>query len=152
MCVVRSNVKVKGYTFIFVKHFIYLTTHKMASIPVVDFAAFGLKVENGDAIRDEALKPLGDEVKSMLITIGFCYLKHHGIDEALVDDFMKVCREFFEKPEEVKRQYAMSTEVKAGWVGFGHGMLNPVRPADLKESFSYVPCYNLSSMPTVMKF
>ena len=92
----------------------------MATYPVIDFAAFGLTVGNGDEISDDALEPLGDEVKSVLSTIGFCYLKHHDINEALVRDFMKVSREFFEQPEEVKRQYAMSTEVKAGWVAFGH--------------------------------
>ena len=124
----------------------------MANIPVIDFAAFGLKVENSDEISDDALKPLGDEIKSVLSTIGFCYLKDHGIDEALVQDFMKLSREFFEQPEKVKREYAMSTEVKAGWVGFGHETLNPVRPADLKESFSFVPSYNLSSMPIVKNF
>ena len=52
----------------------------MATIPVIDFAAFGLNVENGAEISDDALKPLGGEIKSVLSTIGFCYLKQHGID------------------------------------------------------------------------
>ena len=128
------------------------TFDKMATIPVIDFGAFGLKVKNGSEIGDDALKSLGDEVKSVLSTVGFCYLKNHGVNEDLVKDYMKVSREFFEQPEDVKRRYAMSTEVKAGWVGFGHETLNPVRPADLKESFSYAPSYKVDSMPTVPNF
>ena len=122
------------------------------TIPVIDFADYGLKEKTGTEVSDATLQSLGDEVKSVFSTIGFCYLKNHGIDETLVRDFMRVSRDFFEQPEDVKRKYAMSTDVKAGWTGFGHETLNPARPADLKESFSYVPSYKLSSMPTVENF
>ena len=125
----------------------------MATISVIDFADFGLKVTNDDEISDITLKTLGTEVKSVLSTFGFCYLKDHGVDEKLVIDFMRVSRECFEQPVEVKRQFAMHADLKAGWVGFGHETLNPARPADLKESFTYyVPSYKIQSMPVVENF
>ena len=125
----------------------------MASIPVIDFADFGLNVKTGDGISDDALKALGNEVKRVLSTFGFFYLKNHGVDETLINDFMRVSREFFGQPEEIKRKYGMNAEVKAGWVGFGHEALNPERPADLKESFNYfVPAYKDNSMPSVANF
>ena len=125
----------------------------MASISVVDFANFGLDIKTGDSVSDDALKTLGTEVKCALSTFGFCYLKNHGVDEMLINDFMRVSREFFELPDGIKRKYGMNAEVKAGWVGFGHETLNPARPADLKESFTYyVPAYKDYSMPSVANF
>ena len=45
----------------------------MASIPVTDFANFGLDVKTGDRVSDDALKTLGTDVKCALSTFGFCY-------------------------------------------------------------------------------
>lgn len=121
----------------------------MSSIPVIDFAEYGLNVENTKDVSENTLRSLGDNLKTVFSTIGFCYLKNHGVDMNLVSDFMRISRDFFEQPEDIKRKYAVSTEVKNGWIGFGHEKLNPERQADLKESFSYTPSFDLSSWPTV---
>lgn len=121
----------------------------MAYIPIVDFADYGLHVKDTSLVDPTRLRALTDEVKHIFSTVGFCYLKNHGVDEKLVDDFMRVSRNFFELPTDVKTASAMSSEHKSGWVGLGDERLNPDRPADLKESFDYCPSWDIAKWPNV---
>ena len=114
----------------------------MSKIPIIDFGAYGLHVKDYTSIVDNnALVALGEEVKHCFSTIGFAYLKNHGVDGDLINDFMRVSREFFEQPMEEKEKCAMSKEIKSGWLGPEQETLNQDRPADLKESYSYAPSY-----------
>ena len=124
----------------------------MSDIPIIDFEAYGLHVENTADVSEDTLKALGDKVKQVFSTIGFCYLTNHGVDESLVNDFMRVSREFYEKPVEEKQLYALTTDVLSGWIGMEEETLNLDRPADLKESFCYAPSYKLDAWPPVDKF
>ena len=126
----------------------------MASIPVIDFADFGLNVKTGDGISDEALKALGNEVKRVLITFGFFYLKNHGVDETLNKRFYESITRILWATRRNKAEvwYECWGQSMAG-LGSGHEALSPERPADLKESFNYfVPAYKDNSMPSVANF
>ena len=52
-------------------------------IPVVDFTAYGLEKDSQSAEPD-SLKKLASEIHTAFTTIGFVYLKNHGISESLV--------------------------------------------------------------------
>ena len=53
-------------------------------IPVVDFSAMGL--QNKDSLNEssEAVKALADQLYHAFSTIGFVYLKNHGIPQEMV--------------------------------------------------------------------
>lgn len=56
----------------------------ISGIPVVDFSAMSLK--NKDALNenDEAIKDLANQIYQAFSTIGFVYLKNHGIPQEVV--------------------------------------------------------------------
>ena len=124
----------------------------MSKIPIIDFGAHGLHVKDTSIIDNDALVALGEEVKHSFSTIGFAYLKNHGVDEKLISDFMRVSREFFEQPMEEKEKCGMSKEIKSGWLGSEQETLNQDRPADLKESYSYAPSYEPKVWPSTENF
>ena len=53
-------------------------------IPVVDFSAMGL--QNKDPLKEsnQAIKELVDQLYQAFSTIGFVYLKNHGIPQEMV--------------------------------------------------------------------
>lgn len=107
-------------------------------IPVIDFDKLGLhnKTEHIDAT---ALRDVGEQVKEAFRKVGFCYLKNHGINQELVDQYMEVSRDFFQQPVEEKMKHARETAVNFGWVSVEREKLSPERPGDLKEAFDYHP-------------
>lgn len=116
-------------------------------IPVIDFDRLGLhrKAENIGAM---ALKEVGVQVKEAFSTVGFCYLKNHGIDQELVDHYMEVSRDFFQQPVEEKIKHVRGTELNFGWVAVEREKLNPERPGDLKEAFNYLPADDPDDWPS----
>lgn len=64
---------------------------KMA-IPVVDFSAMGLQNKNQPwAENSNAVKDLADELYNAFSTVGFVYLKNHGIPQEMVRFSSNVC-------------------------------------------------------------
>ena len=58
---------------------------KMADgIPVVDFSAMSLENKNPLSDNGEAIIDLADQVYQAFSTIGFVYLKNHGIPQEMV--------------------------------------------------------------------
>ena len=59
---------------------------KMAvdGIPVVDFSAMSLENKNPLSENNANVKDLADQVYQAFSTIGFVYLKNHGIPQELV--------------------------------------------------------------------
>ena len=58
-----------------------------SQIPVVDFSAIGL--ENADPLNEnrQAVKIVADQLYRAFSTIGFAYLRNHGIPEQMVSFF-----------------------------------------------------------------
>ena len=64
---------------------------KMA-IPVVDFSAMGLQNKNQPwAENSNAVKDLAEELYNAFSTVGFVYLKNHGIPQETVRFCSNVC-------------------------------------------------------------
>lgn len=101
-------------------------------IPVIDFQKYSLGT---DADVTEVQK-LGKEVCTALETIGFCYIKNHGISEDIIEAAFKSSKEFFLQPEEEKAKYPRSQNYNFGWVGVEGERLNPEKPFDYKEFFN----------------
>lgn len=105
-------------------------------IPIVDFSV--MSVEHKDPLKEnfEAVKIVADEVYQAFSTIGFVFLKNHGIPQETVDVVFKTYDEFFNLSSEVKAKYAKTKgTLTNGWDAVEKESTNPERPGDLKESF-----------------
>ncbi|KAK6169474.1 hypothetical protein SNE40_020522 [Patella caerulea] len=109
------------------------------TIPVIDFQHYGLQVENTQTVTDEDLKQLGEEIHEAFRTIGFCYIKNHGIPQEMIDKAFKISKDFFDLPVDTKTKVKRSVDSNNGWVSPGRESLNPDRPGDLKEAFNFKP-------------
>ncbi|XP_069138807.1 uncharacterized protein [Argopecten irradians] len=87
----------------------------MTNIPVVDMRPYRIDME--DKVDTESLQIVGNSICGAFRDIGFCYIKNHGIQQALIDKMLSVSKTFFEMPPD----------------------LNPKRPSDYKESYKYTP-------------
>lgn len=108
----------------------------VSRIPVVDFSAMSL--EHKEPLREnvQSLEILADQVYQAFSTIGFVYLKNHGIPQQTVDSVFKTFDQFFNLSSEVKAKYAKTEHsLTNGWDAVERERVNPQRPGDLKESF-----------------
>ncbi|XP_077453153.1 uncharacterized protein LOC144071701 [Stigmatopora argus] len=116
------------------------------SIPVVDFSASSLEVEN---ISNADLHQLSRGLKVAFTEVGFVFLENTGITQAEVDRVMDVSRSFFLQPDHLKQPFSRKTFPNSpnhGWVSLETERLNPQKPGDLKEAF------NLSSLHPDIKW
>ena len=121
-------------------------------IPVIDFSDYGLSVEDSTTVNEEKLKALGQQVKDAFGSVGFCYLKKHGVSEDLIAKYQQVSKEFFEQPVESKQRYTRGTEINFGWVAVEKERVNPERPGDFKEAFNYCPSDDPDTWPAIPDF
>ena len=124
----------------------------MSEIPILDFSEYGLHVKDPRSVSQDKLRALAKDVVDIFSTTGFCYMKNHGIDEKLLQEYMRVSRGVFALPSTVKQGYIIGDEIKYGWMGPDKESLNPNLPADLKESFNYSPDEELTGWPPVDDF
>ncbi|XP_054632770.1 uncharacterized protein LOC129181510 [Dunckerocampus dactyliophorus] len=116
------------------------------SIPVVDFSACSLTVE--DISRAE-LSHLSRDIRTAFTEVGFVFLDNTGITQAEVDGVMDASRRFFLQPDHLKRPLRRKTFPNCpnhGWVALETERLNPQKPGDLKEAF------NMSSLHPDIKW
>lgn len=114
-------------------------------IPVIDFESCGLSTET---VSEDSLKQVGEKIKDAFMSVGFCYLKNHGMNKSLLEEYMELSKQFFQEPYEVKQNYAIPEDGSFGWVALERERLNPERPGDLKESFNFVPNKDRDNWPT----
>lgn len=60
---------------------------KMADsvIPVVDFEIMGLNAESTSSKDEESVRKLAEDIYTAFSTIGFVYLKNHGVSDTEVN-------------------------------------------------------------------
>lgn len=61
-------------------------------IPVIDFDTCSLNVDN---VSFEDKLEIGKKIKDVFSSVGFCYLKNHGIDLEVLDNYLAVSKQFF---------------------------------------------------------
>lgn len=117
-------------------------------IPVVDFSAMSIKHKDPLNENLEAVRIVADQMHQAFSTIGFVYLKNHGIPEETVDLVFKTYDEFFALSPEVKAKYAKTeATLTNGWDAVERESTNPERPGDLKESFDVERLDDISIWP-----
>ena len=107
-------------------------------IPIIDFSAFKSVSDVDD--NKLSVEPVCKELYSALHTIGFAYIKNHGINHEIIENVFQVCNDFFQLPASVKQKYARSNfDNNHGWDALETETLDPSRPADFKEGYYVSP-------------
>jgi isopenicillin N synthase-like dioxygenase len=101
-----------------------------AEIPIVDLTPF----VTGDRSHQHKV---AQEIYQACHTIGFVYLKNHGVDLTLLEKTFAQSQQFFSLPLATKQQLAWNDEVSnRGYLSIEREQLNPNRPGDAKEAFN----------------
>lgn len=96
---------------------------------------------------------IGKRIVDVFKTFGFCYLKNHGVDENLIEEYRRVSLGSFQQPRNFKAKYPMGTDYRYGWVEIEREKLNKKRSGagDLHEAFNYSPKFD-GAWPPIQKF
>ncbi|XP_035662148.1 2-oxoglutarate-Fe(II) type oxidoreductase ppzD-like isoform X2 [Branchiostoma floridae] len=105
-------------------------------IPILDFSSYSLLK---GAVDEDELQPLATQLIQAFSTVGFVYLRNHGIPSALISRTFETADKFFSLPKEVKTKYSRPVDKGHGWVCLERERLNLERPGDLKEAFNVRP-------------
>ncbi|XP_078694051.1 uncharacterized protein LOC144923418 isoform X4 [Branchiostoma floridae x Branchiostoma belcheri] len=105
-------------------------------IPIVDFSPYSLLK---GAVDEDQLQPLATRLVQAFSTVGFVYLRNHGIPAALVSRTFELADKFFALPEEVKTKFSRPADKSHGWVCLERERVTMERPGDLKEAFNVRP-------------
>lgn len=104
-------------------------TH-LSQIPAIDFASFSPE-------NPAEQQRIADEINQACRSVGFFYIRNHGISQSLIDKVFGQMQNFFALPLETKHQLAWSDEVSnRGYVAVERERLDPNQPGDLKEAFN----------------
>jgi len=106
------------------------------NIPLIDFDTCGVHVNR---VRKDDMLKVGKEIKEAFSTVGFCYLKNHGVEIDELEGYFKASKKFFDLPADKKLPIERGTESNFGWGAMEREHINPERPGDLKEIFNYAP-------------
>lgn len=97
------------------------------TIPVVSLKAYH---EGSSNDRDRFISTVGNA----LTDIGFFSVEDHGVDMKLIDKAYSIAAEFFEMPEEKKKQYEnLAIKGQRGYTSYGREHAKDSKAADLKE-------------------
>ncbi|MFK7944774.1 MAG: isopenicillin N synthase family dioxygenase [Paracoccaceae bacterium] len=105
----------------------YAQAKQMAAdkIPVIDISP----------LRD-GTDPIGvaKALNAASRSLGFIYIKGHGIPESAIDSARQTALQFFRSPSADKKKVAVSAHHR-GWIGIGGAKMQDDAKADLKESY-----------------
>ncbi|XP_077987142.1 uncharacterized protein LOC144441443 isoform X1 [Glandiceps talaboti] len=125
-----------------------MASHSQTEIPVIDFSAYSL---DKDTVCEEKIQSLVDEIHHAFSTIGFIYLKNHGIHPEQVKQVYEVSRKFFALPTGIKMKYPVNIPENEHEHGYVHVLGERANPdslhADPKECFNYIPRLKHMLMP-----
>ena len=79
-------------------------------IPILSVSQIGLKNEAQPSL--EAFKLCGGNLKRAFSSVGFIYIKDHGIDEKLIEKSMEASKNYFQLPQDVKESFPRFRERK----------------------------------------
>ena len=79
-------------------------------IPILSISQIGLKNEAQPSLG--AFKLCGGNLKRAFSSVGFIYIKDHGIDEKLIEKSMEASKNYFQLPQDVKESFPRFRERK----------------------------------------
>ena len=98
-----------------------------SAIPVIDVAPL-FSAEQGGLAR------VADEMLAASESIGFFYVRNHGVPRALIDGVVNEAFAFFRRPQDDKLQVRVSPQHR-GFIPVGEAKMYKSAKVDLKESF-----------------
>lgn len=108
----------------------------VSGIPLVDFSAMSVEHEMVSSYSDDQVLEIARQIHQAFSTVGFVYLKNHGISQNTVDGTFAVMDKFFTLSKNFKNKYGKKGELDSnGWEALGREITDPTKPGDLKESF-----------------
>ena len=112
-------------------------------LPIIDFRAW-----TEGSPKEDRLKVAQDLVEACHIA-GFCYIRNHGISEALLAEAFGWSRKFYNLKEEEKAQAAHppGSDIFRGYSKIGHESLPPSEDGEKKEG---ILDYNVGSVSSLM--
>ncbi|OQV18944.1 hypothetical protein BV898_07003 [Hypsibius exemplaris] len=115
-----------------------------AHIPVVDF---------GSQFQDNK-EQLGITLVDIFRTVGFVYLKNHGVPEETIQGAFGSSQKFFELGTDTKKKYGRppGTDVNSGYVPVGMERLNAFlenehKTVEIREAYNYLP-FDKTKLPS----
>ena len=102
-------------------------TIETASIPVIDVAPLATDDAAG-------IGRVADALLAAAESIGFFYVKNHGLPQALIEEVDQTARKFFALPEDAK-QALKPADRHRGFLSVGQAQMYQSTRVDLKESF-----------------
>lgn len=108
----------------------------VSGIPVIDFSAMSVEHEAIPLPSDDRVQTIVRQIHEAFSTVGFVYLKNHGITQERVEKTFAVMDKFFTLNKDLKNKYRKKGELDAnGWEALEREITDPTKPGDLKESF-----------------
>jgi len=114
------------------------------SIPVTDFERI-LSCSEGLSSCDAV-----QELHSAFTTVGFVFIRNHGIDRRMIDQAFEVTTQFFTHTVEEKEKYARMGNDNNGYVRLEKEGVDPSRPGDLKECYNICALHNPKAYPDAL--
>lgn len=116
----------------------------MAEIPVVDFACFDCFNDLDFGKSNSEVDQLAREICNAFTTIGFVYIKNHGIPENEISKLFEVAERFFKLPTKDKERFStkFSSTNYHGWLAEGKEIVDPNEPYDFKEAYDIEKPYD----------
>ena len=96
-------------------------------IPVIDIGEL-----HGGA--PAGLKAVADDLARAASTVGFFYIKNHGVPQSLIDDVFATARAFYSQPLPIKNEVRINPTHR-GFLRAGEAKMSDEARPDLKESF-----------------
>jgi isopenicillin N synthase-like dioxygenase len=101
----------------------------VSEIPVIDIAALA------DDAAPAGIGEVAAALRRAAETVGFFYVRGHGIPQELIDDILAVSRRFFAQDDADKAEVAVRSPYHRGWLRIGGSTMPDGTLPDLKESY-----------------
>ncbi|KAI9563505.1 hypothetical protein GHT06_010968 [Daphnia sinensis] len=104
-------------------------------IPIIDLDKLGLQTAKFEDVDQTLVDRVSKELDSAFSTVGFVYLKNHGVDQELVDNLFQRSKSFFHLPEAIKETYRCGVENCDGYTGRDGEILDTSARHEIRESY-----------------
>ena len=86
-------------------------------IPELSVEKIGLLVKNEPS--KETYKDFGQSLRKAFSSVGFLFIRDHGIDKNLIEKSMKTSKDFFMLPSDIKESLTCDPQMDQSYVGPG---------------------------------